>query len=157
MKFNAIFSLWNFVLYFHMVTPFDLTLILALVSYLHGIFIIPSEASWHSFGLQLSLVWSQQPIRHRVSSDLWPGLDPTFKLSIPSWGLSIAASRFSIRLFVWMLDMGVYAPPPPYSMESGWRPWYHAGSWDRGMMNKSQRLNKECLRFTRYHPILWHH
>ena len=59
----------------------DLDLFLALVSYLHGIFFIPSKAFWQSLGLQ-SPAWPRQPIRpKRVSFDLWPALDPTFDLS----------------------------------------------------------------------------
>ena len=45
----------------------DLDLHLALVSYLHDIFMIPSVAFWKSLGWQLSLVWSLQPIRQRRS------------------------------------------------------------------------------------------
>ena len=45
-----------------------LDLYLALASYLHGIFIIPSQAFWQGLGLQLTLVWSRQPIRRYESA-----------------------------------------------------------------------------------------
>ena len=49
------------VLYFHAVTSFDLTfdMYLALASYLHGIFVVPSVAFWQVLGLQLYLVLSR--------------------------------------------------------------------------------------------------
>ena len=59
----------------------DLGLYLALASYLHCIFVIPSVASWQGLGLQLYLVWSRQPIKAiRFSFNLRHDLDPTFDL-----------------------------------------------------------------------------
>ena len=59
----------------------DLDLYLAWASYLHDIFVFPSVAFWRGLGLQLSLVWSWQPIRAiRFSFDIWPDLDQTFDL-----------------------------------------------------------------------------
>ena len=59
-------------LFFHNVTSFDLTMTLrfylALVSYLHGIFVIPSAAFSQSLRLQLSLFWSRQPTMRKQSA-----------------------------------------------------------------------------------------
>ena len=111
----------------------DLDLNLALASYLHGMVgrhpfssIIAEFALAAVSGLVLAADRAK-----RVSFDLWPDINPTYDLAKevltlhknpPHWELSIAASRFSIRLFVRKLDRGggEYASPQP--TEVGWKP-----------------------------------
>ena len=109
----------------------DLELYLALVSYLHGIFNIPSVAFWQSLGLQLSLVWSRHLIRRKESALTFDTtltrhltLSRKFKgcIRILSLGPSIAALRFSLPQLLRNLDRGGGdIPLPPQPAEVGWR------------------------------------
>ena len=80
----------------------DFDLYLALASYLHGIFVIPSVAFWQGLGLQRSLVWSRQPIK---------AIRFSFEFAPHKFGSQAGA---------------IYAPPPQPT-EGGWRPQLRPG------------------------------
>ena len=125
---------------------------LALVSYLHGIFVIPSVVFWQGLGVQLSLVWSRQPIRVSVRVSRYESaltldvcltryliLLRNIKIALKSsrWELLIAASRPSLRRFVRKLDSRGDIRPPPAN-----------GSWleapaPRGLSDMSRDLGSK--------------
>ena len=74
-------------LYGDLIWP-DVDLYLALASYLHDIFVIPSEAYWWSFRLVVAsgLVSATEKAK-RVSFDIWPDIDQIFGLAKELWRL----------------------------------------------------------------------